>query len=284
MKKCSWVICVLGMWAILSGTAFAADKDKSDMPWEKVYLNLGWFVANTNSAFRIGESNIGIGISLDAEDFLGLDSTTSAFRIDGGWRFSKNRRHKLEFGWFAFNRDSNGTISEVIDIPPELGGGTIGPGDVKTMFNFDIIKIKYEYSYILDDRLDLNMGVGFFVMPIELGIQAVVNGVGSTNMEENITAPLPVFGLGFDFAITPKWFLRQQLEFFYLEIGDFRGGITSTSLALEYLPMKNVGFGLGIDGLRVNVEAEGSDYPGIDFNGNVEFEYYGAQLYTKVYF
>ena len=146
------------MCIILSGTVFAADKNKSDLPWEKAYLNLGWFFADTNSAFRLGESNLGLGISLDMEDFLGLDPTTSAFRIDGGWRFTKNRHHKLEFGWFAFHRDSSGTISEQIDIPPELGGGTIGPGDVRTKFNFDIIKLKYEYSFVLDDRLVITPG------------------------------------------------------------------------------------------------------------------------------
>jgi hypothetical protein len=41
MKKCNWIICILGVCIILSGTVFAADKDKSDLPWEKAYLNLG---------------------------------------------------------------------------------------------------------------------------------------------------------------------------------------------------------------------------------------------------
>lgn len=283
MKKSKWFICILGVCIILSGTVSAADQNKSDLPWEKAYLNLGWFFADTNTAVRLGESNVGLGISLDLEDFLGLDSSTSAVRLDGGWRFSKNKRHKLELGWFAFKRDSSGNISEQIDVPPELGGGTIGPGDVSTKLNFDIIKLKYEYSFVLDDRLDLNLGLGLFIMPIEFGVQAVVSGVGSTKMEEDITAPLPVGSIGFDFAITPKWFIRQQMELFYLEIGDFSGSIASTSFALEYLPWKHVGFGLGLDAMRVGVEANGSDYPGVDFKGSIEFDYFGAQLYVKVY-
>ncbi len=36
--------------------------------------------------------------------------------------------------------------------------------------------------------------------------------------------------------------------------------------------------------MRVRVEAKGSDYPGVDFNGSVEFDYFGAQLYVKVFF
>jgi hypothetical protein len=284
MKKCNWIICILGVGVILSATAFAADRDESDLPWKKAYLNLGWFVADTNSSFRLGESNLGIGLTLDVEDFLGLDSTNSAFRIDGGWRFTKNKRHKLELGWFAFHRDSSGFIDKEIDIPPEFGGGTIGPGNTESKFDFDIIKFKYEYSFFLDDRLDLNLGVGLFVMPLEFGVKAAVGGVGTSDLIEDITAPLPVFGLGFDFAITPKWFIRQQLDLFYLEIGDFSGSVTAANVAFEYLPWKNVGFGLGLDAMDVSVEAKGSDFPGIDFNGKVEFEYLGAQLYLKVSF
>ncbi len=283
MKKCCFFICILSVCIILSGTVFAADKEKSDLPWEKAYLDLGWFFATTDSAFRLGGNNVGLGISLDVEDFLGLDSSNSAFRIEGGWRFTKNKRHKLELGWFAFHREASGTIDTPIDIPPELGGGIIPTGDVKSYFNYDIIKLMYKYSFVLDDRLDFNMGLGLFVMPIEFGVQAVVDGVVTESMEEDITAPLPVVGMGFDFAITPKWFVRQQLEFFFLDTGDFSGSITSTSVALEYLPWKHVGFGLGVDAMRVEVEAKGSDYPGVDFKGNVEFDYLGAQLYVKVF-
>ena len=274
-----WICCALVM---LSGPVLAADTDPADLPWEKAYLNLGLFHAGSNTSFRLGEDNIGAGISLDMEDFLGLESSTSAFRIEGGWRFTKNKRHKLEFGWFAIHRDASGPITEDIDIPPEQGGGTIIAGTVvNSEFNFDLIKLKYEYSFFLDDRLDLNLGLGLFVMPFEFGVQQTAGGNG---MAEDITAPLPVGSLGFDFAITPKWFVRQQLELFYLKYGDFRGAITGSSVALEYLPWKHVGFGLGIDAMRVRVEAKGSDYPGVDFNGSVEFDYLGAQLYVKVFF
>ena len=268
----------------MPGMVLADDKIKSDLPWEKAYLNVGWFFADLNSSFRFGLQGPGLGASLDVEDLLGLDETTSSFRIDGGWRFSRNKRHKLDFGWFAFSREGNSTIFQQIEIPPELGGGTIGPGEVKSEFNFDIIRLKYEYSLILDDRLDFNIGIGLFVMPIEFGFTAIVNGIEKRELEEDITAPLPVISVGLDLAITPKWFLRQDFEVFYLEIDDFEGSILSTTLAVEYLPWKNFGFGLGVDGKRVQIETNNSDYPGMDWRGNVEFSYLGALLYAKVFF
>ena len=36
---------------LLTGPVLAADTDPADLPWEKAYLNLGWFFADTNSSF-----------------------------------------------------------------------------------------------------------------------------------------------------------------------------------------------------------------------------------------
>jgi hypothetical protein len=106
----------------------------------------------------------------------------------------------------------------------------------ETIFNFDIYKLKYEYSVVFDDRFDFNLGIGLFITPIEIGYRGTINGIGSTVVEESITAPLPVIGAGIDFAITPKWFIRQQLNLFYLEISNYKGGIANLQLALKWLP------------------------------------------------
>ena len=71
---------------------------------------------------------------------------------------------------------------------------------------------------------------------------------------------------------------------FYLEISDYKGGIADVQLALEYLPWKHFGFGLGLDALTVKVEANDSDVPGVDFQGNIGFQTTGVQLYLKAFF
>ncbi len=282
MTLLRWLTIILVTCIALPGNMLSADENKKDLPWSKVYFNMGWFFADLDSSLRLGESNVGLGLSVDVEDFFGLEPLNSSFRIDAGWRFTNNMRHKFDFGWFRFHRESSTEIGNPIEIPPEWGGGILGPGQVQTMFNFDIIRFKYEYSLILNDHLDLNVGFGLFIMPIGFGAQATVDGVRIQYFDENITAPLPVFSVGLDLMLTPKWFIRQELEFFYLAIDDFRGGIFSATLALEYLPWKHVGFGLGIDGKRIQIEADGADYPWIDFKGKVEFSYAGVLLYMKL--
>jgi hypothetical protein len=119
-------------------------------------------------------------------------------------------------------------------------------------------------------------------MPIDFGFSAT--GLVNVGGSENFTAPLPVLGVRADFEITPKWYFRSGLQVFYLEIGEFAGSILQTNVAIEYLPWKHFGFGLGFDSLNLRVEADGDDYPGIDFQGEVNFHYTGLQLYAKLYF
>ena len=286
MLICRWSVVGLMVLAIISAPVRAEDNHSSKLPWKTAYFNAGYYVVSLDSGFRVGSGALGLGIDLSVEDFLGLKSTDSAFRIDGGWRFTENKRHKLEFSWFRFNRDGNTDIAAgaEIELPDGEGGTTvIGPGRLESVFNFDIIKAKYEYSFLLDDRLDFNGGIGLYVMPIEFGITGTVDGIGQTRIFEDITAPLPVFGLGFDFVITPEWVLRQQIDGFYLKLGDFQGGIISNSIALEYFPWEHAGFGVSADQLLISIEAERNDWPGIDFVGTVDFNYFGALLYLKVF-
>ena len=132
------------------GPAAADEKKKPAQPWQKAHLNLGWYWARLDSAIRVGSSELGVGVDVDVEEFLGLDTRGNAFRVDAGWRFSKNKRHRVEFSWFSFRRSGSEIIDEEIEIPVEGDDPiVIGPGELKSVFNFDIYKLKYEYSFVL---------------------------------------------------------------------------------------------------------------------------------------
>lgn len=42
--------------------------------------------------------------------------------------------------------------------------------------------------------------------------------------------------------------------------------------------------GVGFDTLRINIEAEGEDWPEIDLRGKLQFTYTGLQLYLRLFF
>ncbi len=263
---------------LVSISVHAAEDGSPGLPWETGYADLGWYFADMNTSFRLGASNIGIGVSIEAEEFLGLKTNDSAFRIDAGYRLGKSKRHRLDLGWFSFDRESEKELTEDIVLPPEMGGDTLFVGTViSSFFKFDIIKLKYKYALVLDERIDVSLGAGFYFMPIGIGL----GRKGEELKEQDITAPLPVFGLGADVILTRHWLLRQNLDVFYLQIGNFRGSILDAQAALEYSNWKHWGIGVGVDGMILRIRADGEDYPNIDFVGNVRFSYFGAQLYAK---
>lgn len=281
MKQAIRVGVALLLALMLSQPVFAEEKLTDNQPWEKFSLNLGVFISDISSDIRFGS---GIGVDVNFEDFLGMDTNTAVFRVDGSWRFTQNRRHRLDLSWFAFRRDGNRQIGQDFTITkPDGTEVTIPAGSqVSSMLNLDIYKLDYSYSFFQDDRFDLAAVIGLFIMPIEFGFNST--GLVTEKVSESITAPLPVVGLRGDFALTPKWFLRMGTEIFYLEIDQFKGSIYNGTAGVEYKPWKHVGIGLGVETFRVNIEANGEDYPGINFKGEFEFTYVGIQLYTKIFF
>ncbi|MFH1983804.1 MAG: hypothetical protein ABIL58_18340 [Pseudomonadota bacterium] len=278
MKK--FLIMKMAVFSVLALAVMAyADEATTGKgkPWAKGAITLGSFLSGTNSEVRIGAP--GIGVSIDAEEVFGLDSTTTVFRTDGMWRFTDNLRHRLDATWFSIHRNGAAKLGRDITI-----GSTVLPtgSDVTTSLNLDIYKLAYSYSFFQDDRMDLALGAGVFICPISFELNAT--GAINNHTSEGVTAPLPVVGLRADFAITPKWMLKNNLDVFYMELGNFKGSLVDFKSAVEYNWFKHFGVGLGIESFNLHVEAEGNDYPSVNLLGAFTFKYMGAMLYGKLYF
>jgi len=281
MRYISFIIILSLIFAVIPVRALSSDNDELDTLWETYGLNLGIFISDLNTSFRVGS---GIGLDVDAEKLLGLDSTNSVFRIGGLWRFSDNKRHRLDFSWFAFHRSGSKSITQDIQIEKRDGNTIIIPADtdVDSFFDIDIYQGAYSYSFLQDDRIDLAAIFGIYVMPIDFGIKA--SGFVSEEGQQDFIAPLPTVGLRLDIALAPKWFLRSGTQVFYLEYEQYKGSLLTFYGAIEYKPWKHIGFGLGLDSFKIRAEADGEDYPLIDFRGNIEFDYFGVQFYTRLFF
>jgi hypothetical protein len=281
MRRLILVAIVTVFLAMPCASAFSEESDAKkkaeNLPWDRASIELGSFVSSTNSNVRLSANGLGIGI--DVEEALGLDTTQTVLRLGGTWRFSDNRRHRADLSWFALRRDGSTQLGQDITID----GVTYPTGtQVNTGFDLDVYKATYSYSFFQDDRMDIGAGIGLYIMPLrfEFSASGLING----QVSEAVTAPLPVFGLRADFALTPKWLIKSTIDLFYLEYEQFKGGVYSSSVAVEYKAFKRVGFGLGLENFNLAVEAEGQDYPEVDFMGKIEYDYFGAQLYAKVYF
>lgn len=274
-------VCLVASLFFFIKPAWAENPVSHDTPWEKFSVDLGYFISGVDTKLSMGS---GLGVTIDVEDLLGLDSTNSVFRVDTSWRFTDNRRHRLGLSWFSFRRDATRTVGRDFTIKDDEDNEIIieAGSRVESFFDLDIYKASYSYSFFQDNRMDLAANIGLYVMPIHIGLKAT--GLISVDEKEKFTAPLPTLGIRADFAITPKWFLRSGFEVFYLEIQEFKGAIYESHVAVEYLPWEHFGFGLGFNALNIGIEADGEDYPGVDFKGELHFNYMGLLLYTKILF
>jgi len=262
--------------------AWAKDTDSKDKPWEKVAIDVGYLITSIDTSVNLAAK--GLGVEVDAEEFFGMDTTNSVAKINGFWRFTDNLRHRLDLQWSSYRRDGYKKIGRDFTFEDKNGNEIVIPAgtEVNSHFDVDMYKVSYSYSFFQDDRIDLAAAIGLYWMPIDIGVDST--GLIRVREEESFDAPLPTIGLRADFAITPKWFIRSKLNLFYLEIDQFKGSIYESTVALEYLPWKHVGFGLAFDTFNLHIEADGEDYPEIDFRGELNFNTTGLLLYAKMFF
>jgi len=265
-------IFVLGSLALVLRVGAQSDKAE-EKPWERFSLNLGGFVTSFNTDVSIGVRNAGIAV--DVEEGLGLDTNMTVFRGDAIFRLGESRRHRLDFGFMDLNRSGTKALGRDITI-----GDTTYPigATVETEFDFRLFKGSYSYSLVQDNKIDFGLGIGLYVAPIKFRISSTSSGAVE---EEDVTAPLPFFGIRLDYAITPKFFIKQSVDFFYMEYKQFTGRLLDLKIGLEYNIWKHFGLGLAYNYFNIDIEGDGDV---IDWKGSLGFGFTGLMLYGKVMF
>lgn len=268
---------MMSLLGVLSAAIFAAETEEAPtMPWKKSGLRIGGQVATADSSLTLGINNLGVNVNL--EEALGLDTSVRSGYAYFFFRNSKSPKHRFDLSWVTLQRDSSKTLGQDITI----GDTTFPLGTtVRSSYNMDIFKSSYSYSFIQDDRVDLAISAGLYILPVSFSIEAT--GAVQGNEADSITAPLPVFGFRGDIALTPKWILHQRAQVFYLEYDNYSGGVTDLGFGIEWRPLKHVGVGIDLSSFTMRVHAEGDDYPGLDFIGDMRFETVGLMLYGSVF-
>lgn len=269
------ILLYIGLPANLYG-----QNEKSDTTiynWERFSVTAGGFITGLNNDLLLGSQRLGVGVVVNLEDALGLETNNVVFRSDATYIFGKRNRHAINAGYFGFFRAATKTIEEELIIGEEVF--PVGT-EVDSRFDLQIIRAAYNYSYFTDERVKLGASFGLFVMPISFSTTALNSSASATEF----TAPLPVLGLNANFAITPKLYFRQRIELLYLSIQEFTGSINDINIRLEYYPWNHFAVGVGYNSFQLNITAEEDGASFIDFIGKIESGYTGLLLYGKYSF
>jgi len=228
-------------------------------------VSLGAFVTERNSKVQLNGSIPDSGTPVDLESDLGLDSSSSVFRLDGHYRF--NEKHRLDFSVFDLSRSSSKQIQIEID-----WDDVVYPIDTVLSTNFDlkIYKLAYTWSFMQGEKGYLGVTGGLYVADIGTRLAAESIGERSGN---GLTAILPVVGVRGQYDFTDKWSLRGSTEFFALEYGDYDGSLFDIYGGVHYRIRDGIAVGLGFNTVRLSV---GVSKP--RFNGDLNWRYTGGLL------
>lgn len=256
-------------WA--TAGALAAEGNPEDFPWKNWEFSLGGYLMTNDSSVSLNSATLGVGTDIDMENDLGFDKTLQTIRFDADWRFLP--RHRASFSYYQYSRDA----VRVIDRDIQFGDETFLLGTtVASEFDIAVYKASYAYSVIHNAKFDLGLSAGLHVMDFKVNISSTAGGQSESG---DLLAPLPVFGLRATWAITPKLFLKGNVDVFAISIDDISGRFTDALVALEYNAFEHVGVGIGYNRVFMHVEATDGD-----FNGEADAGFGALLLYGKYFF
>ena len=195
--KCLYL---LSFFVLAAGLAFqgTASADEGYGPGQDRWkFALGAFFPSTNTDLKIDGTQVGDRI--DLENF-GYDDSDSLFRLDGYWRFFN--KHRLEFGYYQFNRDANRRLDEEITIGDkiyEVGFLT------SSELNLGFYTFDYLYSFYQGEKWEIAGGLGVYWVDLEFSITAALDIndnpiIGGPRIEStDFSGPLPFL------ALSCKW-------------------------------------------------------------------------------
>jgi len=213
----------------------------------------GYFVGKQNTDFKATKNGIGGVINL--QDILGMEQKTTTFRMDMIYRL--NAKHKFYLSYYDIKNSNNKIISEDFTFD---GHEYKAGADISSYFNTTIYKFVYEYSAYKTNKLDLLFRAGLHTTTIDFGMDASITLDDNSKYlyadSLNVTAPLPIVGIGLNYELSKNFNIGYNVDYFYLSFDKISGSMTDTVLALEYKYNKNIGLGIGLNGTKITVDAE----------------------------
>ena len=249
-------------------------------------LRVGIFFPQLDSSIRI-DSKLGqIGDGLDFERDLGMAENQSALYGGASWRFAP--KHVLEWEFFDLGRDG----IRVVDKSWDIGDTTIlANGQISSAFNVRINRLTYRYRFFENERTSIHVMAGLHGMRLSANLalsgNLIVNGEpvfvlpDKSYVEvEKTKLPLPHFGLGINYALTPQLLGLATVKGFALEIGDTYGRLIEANVGAQYQLGKNFGIGGGVKWFFLDVVEDETELADV----RMDFDFFGPSVYLSYTF
>lgn len=273
----SWMIRhFISLFLLLSvSMAFAADDietdpdvsakaERKDRFKDRFYLRLGTYIVGHNETTLSITSPYILGVNLDIQNDLNMQSSDGVARIDGYYRFKEN--HALGFSYYQLNSSGRTQAGRVITLPdPDDPQGEISipiGADIESKLDTEILKLNYIWSFYRSDQAGMALNLGLHITRLEAEIRGQLVVGDPQSVEEvgvGVTAPLPVIGARFSYKPADRLRLILESNVFLLSYGDYSGSYIDNSILVEYRIWKHGGIGGGFNFNKLQIKAKDSD-------------------------
>lgn len=121
---------------------------------------------------------------------------------------------------------------------------------MNSAFDVDMFRLFFGRVISSGDKHELSGGLGIHTMNIRTFVQAVAY-LGPSDFELDLTkkninvlAPVPNIGVRYLYAPTTRWAFSANLEWFSLQVGDYKGTLWDVSPTVSFQFADNFGVGL----------------------------------------
>jgi hypothetical protein len=196
-------------------------------------------------------------IFIDPEGNLDLPELSSVTTYYGVWNIDP--KHSLGFTFFNVNRESS-----ILSFDETLEDVTI-VGEAKLQDTTNFYQLNYGYTFFKDYRSNIKLAAGVYGIDLEYIFEAegeiTVDGVteqGEIYEEAKVFAPLPMVGLDFWYAFTPRWALSTKVTFVIGSYEDVSATVIQAGINAQYRLTDHIGlvFGLASFDAQIDIEDE----------------------------
>lgn len=241
------------------------EMQERDAPWfvERFRLSAGFYKMFNNTSVKISPES-GEGADVDFENDLGFNESSQSFIADFEWRSSS--RSKFNLTYYNSERNASKRLEKTIVI----GDNTYDiDTEIYAYMNSEFYRLSYGYAILSKPKYEAGLLIGTHTIATSIGVGAKLeNGNLERNEKRDFTAPLIDFGIWGGYAISDRFALRGELNYFQLKIDTFDGKVLGYNFNVMYKAMKNLEFSTGFAGLNFEVDVTDERHTNLQWGYN----------------
>jgi hypothetical protein len=213
------------------------------------------------------------GDTFNAEDTIGVPDTSNQGWIDLLFRMTP--RHRIAAQFYQLKRSGTALLSQPLD----FGDETFQPGDGEVRSHMELrqLNLRYAYSVVQREQLEVGLGLGLHLLQLEGTLEAPA----AFKREQLDTAgPYPTLAADVSWRFTRRFSVNAATHFVSFKSGGVNGRSLAWSADLQFRAWRNLAVGVGYASTLYRLDSSDPDY----FPGYLKLRYQGPELFLRASF